>query len=324
MFSRITVSRNPASLVPREGIFHGLAAPWIRPLLMSGAVVFFSNFSGCAGQATNGVEGNRGDAPRRLSGVPGVMDSADDAFLSSTGGNASAGQASAFEGRWSLLLATVVGPNHPMQARATRDQIAAAYPALRSSFVRPQGKGSAVWFGRFERANDPDAVAAREMVRGLKQSNGQPVFARAFFSILPDDSPVRERDLRNLRRMYPGVEPLYSLQVACWGTFGTDEVSVEEVRRSAERYVSELRGAGHDAWYYHDPVTELSVVTIGVFDSRAYDGRSTLFSAEVETVMRDFPVHRVNGEDVMVEMTAGDPSTRIPQPCRLVIVPMMP
>ena len=40
--------------------------------------------------------------------------------------------------------------------------------------------------------------------------------------------------------------------------------------------------------------------------------------------MKEFPVHRVNGEEVMVEMTVGDPSTRIPQPCRLVLVPMLP
>ena len=218
----------------------------------------------------------------------------------------------------------MVGPNHPIQARATRDQIAAAYPALRGAFVRAQGKGSSVWFGRFESARDSDAVATREMVRGLKLPGGQPVFPRAFFSILPDDSPVRERDLRNLRRMYPGIDPLYSLQVACWGTFNSNELSVEEVRRSAEAYVNELRGRGHEAWYYHDPVTEKSVVTVGVFDSRAYDARSTLFSPEVEGLMDEFSVHRVNGEEVMVEMTVGDPSTRIPQPCRLVLVPILP
>ena len=99
---------------------------------------------------------------------------------------------------------------------------------------------------------------------------------------------------------------------------------MEEVRRSAEAYTNELRGRGHEAWYYHDPVTEKSVVTIGVFDSRAYDARSTLFSPEVEALMKEFPVHRVNGEEVMVEMTAGDPTTRIPQPCRLVVVPILP
>ena len=71
-------------------------------------------------------------------------------------------------------------------------------------------------------------------------------------------------------------------------------------------------------------MTELSVVTIGAFDSRAYDGRSTLFSPEVEAPMRDFPAHRVNGEEVEVELTPGDPTTRIPQPCRLVMVPALP
>ena len=324
MFSRISVSRNPVSPVSGGGIFHGLGVRVARTSLVFGVIGIFSILSACGEEAKDGDATIRGEAPRRLSGVPGVMDSGDDAFLSISGDDGSRAAASQPQGQWSLLLATMVGPNHPIQARATRDQIAATYPVLRGAFVRPQGKGSSVWFGRFESARDPDAVATREMVRGLKLPTGQQVFPRAFFSILPDDSPVRERDLRNLRRMYPGVDPLYSLQVACWGTFNSNELSVEDVRRSAEAYVNELRGRGHEAWYYHDPVTEKSVVTVGVFDSRAYDARSTLFSPEVEGLMGDFPVHRVNGEEVMVEMTAGDPSTRIPQPCRLVLVPILP
>ncbi len=323
MSEQNVVSRNPVGPVSAGRIFHGPQPKWLRAGLVIGVIGIFSILSAC-GEEANDDGAISGEAPRRLSGVPGVMDSADDAFLASSLEKSGGTPAAASQGRWSLLLATVVGPNHPIQARGVRDQIAARHPSLRAAFVRPQGKGSAVWFGRFEASSDSDAVATREMVRGLTQPNGQPAFPRAFFSILPDDSPVKERDLRNLRRMFPGVDPLYSLQVACWGTFGTDKVSVEDVRRSSEAYANELRAAGHDAWYYHDPVSELSVVTIGVFDSRAYDGRSTLFSPEVEGLMRDFPVHRVNGEDVMVEMTVGDPSTRIPQPCRLVIVPMLP
>ena len=291
---------------------------------MVGLIGIFAILSACGEEANDKDATIQGDAPRRLSGISGSMDSADDAFLSTDSAAASGETTAASQGQWSLLLATMVGPNHPIQARATRDQIASSYPVLRKAFVRAQGKGSSVWFGRFESASDSDAVATREMVRGLRLPNGQPVFPRAFFSILPDDSPVRERDLRNLRQMYPGVDPLYSLQVACWGTFNSNELSLEEVQRSAESYVNELRSRGHDAWYYHDPVTEKSVVTIGVFDSRAYDARSTLFSPEVEGLMRDFPVHRVNGEEVMVEMTVGDPTTRIPQPCRLVLVPILP
>ena len=321
MFTRNMVSRNQVSLVSGGGIFHGHGSRGVHVGVLVGLVGIFSILSACGEEADDRDATIRGEAPRRLSGVPGVMDSGDDAFLPMTTEGSSGASTSQPQGQWSLLLATMVGPSHPVQARATRDQIAATYPALRGAFVRAQGKGSSVWFGRFESAAGSDAVATREMVRGLKLPGGQPVFPRAFFSILPDDSPVREHDLRNLRQMYPGVDPLYSLQVACWGTFNSNQLTVEEVRRSAEAYVRELRGRGHEAWYYHDPVTEKSVVTIGAFDSRAYDARSTLFSPEVEGLMKDFPVHRVNGEEVMVEMTVGDPSTRIPQPCRLVLVP---
>ena len=196
------VSRNPVGLVSASRIFHGPRSKRLRSGLVIGVVGIFSILSACGEEASD--DGAiRGDAPRRLSGVPGVMDTADDAFLASSFQETRNTSSAASEGRWSLLLATVVGPNHPIQARGVRDQIASRHPSLRAAFVRPQGKGSAVWFGRFETSSDSDAVATREMVRGLTQPNGQPAFPRAFFSILPDDSPVKERDLRNLRRMFP-------------------------------------------------------------------------------------------------------------------------
>ena len=69
---------------------------------------------------------------------------------------------------------------------------------------------------------------------------------------------------------------------------------------------------------------ELSVVTVGVFDHRAYDSRSTLFSPEVEQLRREFPQHMINGEKAMVEMRPGDETSRVPQTCRLVSVPDLP
>lgn len=316
-----TVSRNCLGLDSGTSIFHGLNPRRAHRLLQVGVLTIFSILSACGEEATKNDAALRGQAPRRISGVQPLDDGADDVFLATTNADPESVQAS--DGRWSLLLMTVGGDSHPIQAIATRNQIASRYSTLRTAFVRPQGKGSAIWFGRFSSPSDPAAAAAREMVRGLVEE-GRRVFPQAFLSVLPDDSPIGERDLRNLRLMYPGVDPLYSLQVACWGTFGTDEISYEEVTRRAEAYTAELRNAGHDAWYYHDPLTELSVITIGVFDKRAYDGRSTLFSPEVEMLMQAFPIHRINGEEVMVEITAGDPTTRIPQSCRLVAVPELP
>ncbi len=315
------VSRNSIGLGSGTSKFRGPTGrrfTWLAPI---GLVTIFSILSACGEKAQDDSDAFGGEAPRRLSGVTPVGMSEERVFLQET--TAARGPAATPEGRWSLLLASVGGANHPIQAAATRNQIAARYPQLRNAFVRPQGKGSAIWFGRFSSPADPAAAQAREMVAVIVE-NGRRVFPKAFLSVLPDDSPIGERDLRNLRLMYPGVDPLYTLQVGCWGTFGSDRITFDEVRRRAESRVAELRRAGHDAWYYHDSLTEMSVITVGVFDRRAYDSRSTLFSPEVEMLMEQFPVHRINGEEVMVEIDPGDPSTQVPQGCRLVSVPELP
>lgn len=233
------------------------------------------------------------------------------------------GANSAPSGRWSVLLTTVGGDGHPMQAAAIREQIVRDFPVLRGAFVRPQGRGSAVWYGRFSSPGEKTAQSARSQVKALER-NGRPAFPQAFLAVLPDESPIGKFDIRQLRLMYPTVDPLYSLQVGCWGTFGGSQISFEEVKRQSERSVRDLRGRGFDAWYHHDEVTGSSVVTIGVFDKRSYDGRSTLYSPEVEALMRQFPIHKINGEEAMVEVVPGDASSRVPQTCRLVTVPRIP
>jgi hypothetical protein len=83
-----------------------------------------------------------------------------------------------------------------------------------------------------------------------------------------------------------------------------------------------LRAKGHDAWFHHDEDSETSVVTVGMFDRRAYDAQSTLFSAEVEDLMRQFPANLLNGEPLLVPVDASNPSGKTKaQPCRLVEVP---
>ena len=48
-----------------------------------------------------------------------------------------------------------------------------------------------------------------------------------------------------------------------------------------------------DAWVY-------GIVTIGIFDSTAYDARSTLFSPPVEKLFKQFPAMLVNGDELLV------------------------
>ncbi len=327
------VSRNPIQSRSRAAIFHGprpIRGGRIVVLAITSILSIFP--AACGAKDGKGDSAVRGEGPRRLTATAGLMDEGDEVFLdarteemaSQFGDKTAPGSVdAASRGRWSLMLVTVGGDAHPMQARSIREEIVRTFPELREIFIRSTSKGSAIWFGRFASAADPAAASARDRIKSM-QRNGRPAFPRAFLSVLPDDSPMGERDLRRLRMMYPRVDPLYTLQVACWGTFGTDEISWEEVRRAAEAKCAELGRRGFDAWYHHDSVTEMSVVTVGVFDSRAYDGRSTLFSPEVEALFKDFPVHLINGEEAAIELRPGDTSTRVPQQCRLVSVPEAP
>ncbi len=223
-------------------------------------------------------------------------------------------------GRWSVILGTSTGLGHEVEAARLLKTIQRDVPELGMAFMRSNEKGSTVWCGTFDAPDDPSAISTRTRIQSLK-SNGRTAFPRAFMGILPDQSPMGKFDLRRARLMNPKINPLYTLQVACWGTFGSNEISWNEVKRASEKYVMELRRKGLDAWYYHDRVTSLSVVTVGIFDRRAYNAQTTLFSPEVEMLKNDFPVHRINGDDAMVEIRPGDSTTRVPQECRLVAVP---
>lgn len=241
-------------------------------------------------------------------------------FQRSRSGGSGAGTAAELGGRWSIVLATTTGNSHDIQAQAIQRDMRSEFPMLSGAFIRSNDRGSTVWYGRFKSPDDPQLKATREELMALTR-NGQPVFRGLIASVLPNERPIGPADLRRARLMHPNVNPLYTLQVACWGTFDADAISWEEVRRQAEAYAAELRGKGYEAWYHHDDVSELSVVTIGVFDKRAYDSRSTLFSPEVEQLRREFPQHMINGEKAMVEMRPGDETSRVPQTCRLVSVP---
>ena len=225
--------------------------------------------------------------------------------------------------RWSLVLATVTGPSHQLQAQSICQDMKREFPQLQGAFVKSNNRGSTVWIGRFPGPKDPALLQTRKQLSALNR-NGQPVFRSMISSVLPDERAIGKMDLRQARLMYPKVNPLYTLQVACWGTFGGNQISWTEVQRKAEDYASVLRRQGHEAWYHHDDVSKLSVVTVGVFDRRAYNAQSTLFSPEVEMLRREFPQHMINGEKAMIEMQPGDSSSQVPQACRLVAVPELP
>ena len=257
---------------------------------------------GCAstGDASTPSRATRGDA--LLSAEDAALLGLDPALARGTRGS----------GRWSVLLGTFSDEDHRARAEAFRGEIGRQYPMLASAFLEARRGGTIVVYGRFPEPSDPAAQESLALVKGLGSDGARP-FPTAMLvrrSAGPDAGPPGPLDLRTLRAQFPRHRQLQSLQVGVWSTFGTREVTPEWVRRSAEQYARQLRGQGYEAWYYHDLDREASVVTIGRFGPDAYDSRSTLYSPEVERLMRVFPKMLVNGDEVLVPENPRNPTGR--------------
>ncbi len=232
----------------------------------------------------------------------------------------------AAKGRWSVILATFSDADHAAKAAAFRGQLVSQYPELREAMVRRVGKGSAIVIGRFEAPDDPAAQTELKRVKGIERNKQKPFAGVMLMRTTSDDAggPPKQWDLRSLRAKLPSVRPLFTLQVAAWSTFGEKGADYEGMRTAAERYCAELRKKGHEAWFLHDDDAETSIVSVGHFDRRAYDTKSTLFSPEVQDMMREFPANLVNGEPILIPIDPRNPKGKTkPQPCRLVEVPAL-
>jgi len=233
-------------------------------------------------------------------------------------------QAGEGRGRWSVMIATFTQPDHAERADAFRAQLVREYPELAQASVVRVGRGSAIAVGRFGAPGEKEAQAELKRVKAIERNGGRPFAGAMLLRASTDSLPgaVKPHDIRNLRARHPKMRNLQSLQVAAWSTFGEKGVDYAEMRRAAERYCAELRARGHEAWFHHDEDRETSVVTVGAFDERAYDARSTLFAPEVEDLMRKFPAHLTNGEPVLILSDPRNPrGPSRPQACRLVEVP---
>lgn len=227
------------------------------------------------------------------------------------------------QGRWSVLLGTFSGDDHEARADEFQSEVQRRYPIFGEVFIEPRRGGSMVVAGRFASTDDPAAQEALSLAKGITAGGGRP-FAAAMLvrrTTAADTTPPKPYDLRSLRARYPGRAEVYTLQIGLWGTFGTREIDPAEVRRRAELEVARLRAQGYEAWFHHDPDSELSTVTVGSFGADAYDPRSTLYAPEVERLMRAFPKHLINGEEVLVPTDQRRAGELRPQGPRLVEVP---
>jgi hypothetical protein len=225
---------------------------------------------------------------------------------------------------WTIVLGTYTGPNHEQAAANMIQSCISLDPRLAAARVHTSNKGSMVIYGTFDAPESPDAQEALEMIKSIERAN-RPVFARALLSrINPryERGDFRPNELMSVRAIYPDVDPLYTLQIAVWGDFGSGTMTLAEIRRRAEDQVRRLRAEGYDAYFHHDDDRKLSLVTIGLFDHRAIDPASSLYSPDVERLLRQFPEHLVNGEPLRIMIDPERPSagTRVQKP-QLVVVP---
>ncbi len=288
------------------------------------AIVAAALLAGCGAPRS----GDPGVAGRGASGAA-MDEGVDDLGLEApAGGRGPAVKGAAGGGRARPTTWTVVLATFPPDAQADApgrfaEQLRGLFPQLRDVWIHTGPEGAVVACGRYE---GPQSEAARrdlKMIKDLKVKNA-PAFPTAMLSRLNTgrEPALNPLALMSLRVRYPNLVPLYTLEVAVWGDFESNKLTVEEIHRQAEGYARTLRAQGVEAWFYHDDDKHLSSVTVGLFDHTAIDPRTGLLSAEVEALRERFPARLVNGEELREPMDGRNPrrGTRVQKPM-LVEVP---
>lgn len=182
-------------------------------------------------------------------------------------------------------------------------QLGAIAPQANGARVHTTAKGSMVVYGQYAGRDDPRAEADQERLKQVKYQ-GRTVFDRIILTRLDlrlTHGQLSPHDLLSARRLHPKVDPLYTLDVAIWianedSKAGRDRISHQEIKRRAEAHAAQLRNQGFDAYFYHDDANKRSIVTVGLFDRRAINSVSGLYSSEVTDLVKRFPARLANGE----------------------------
>ena len=166
----------------------------------------------------------------------------------------------------------------------------------------------------------------RSKVKAISPDGRVRPFGRAYLSRVQTGSAAGHSPfdlIAAAQRKMPNVHPLFTFQVAMWSDFDSKTMAQDELEQKAEAHCRTLRARGLESYVHHDRDKHTSVVTIGVFDSEAYDPRSTLFSPAVEKLFKQFPAMIVNGEELLLPPPKGAPAgaKASKQPCVLIEVP---
>ncbi len=219
-------------------------------------------------------------------------------------------QPSSNAGRWSIVLLSFTGEDHSQLAHAACVNIRGRYPSLAKAFTRERSSGSVVVVGHFSGPGDRAVKPLLDQVHAMVDGATRP-FARAMLTRLETskESAMGAFDLRRARQANPTARSLYSVEVAVWSDFGSNEISLETIRTNAESHAKRLRTQGLIAFFHHDDDRRMSIVTIGLFGPDAYNAQTMLYSSEVEAIKKKFPKLLVNGEELRRPIRTGSQET---------------
>jgi len=225
---------------------------------------------------------------------------------------------------WTVLLKTFTDASHRQAAETMRQQIPTVAPSLGDAFVHTTNDASMVAYGFYDEPTNDDAQAGLAAVKDAT-FRGRTVFPRAMLMPIQigEERAMSPYDLRTVRQQYPNIRDLYTLDIAVWGSFGSEEWTRQRIRETAEAFCMQLRAKGDEAYFYHNEAAGMSSVSIGVLDRRAYDASSQMLSSEVLALMRKFPYRLTNGEPLYILADPNRPETseRIPQQSVLSLIP---
>lgn len=223
-----------------------------------------------------------------------------------------------------LVLQTFQGDLDGQAASVWRTQLGLLVPPLEPHLgVHTDRKGAIVIYGHYDGWDDPAVAEDLASLRNLRV-NDKRIFGPIIrTTIQPQRKPenIHPHELLSLRLRYPKARTIYTLEIEIWGDFDSGMLSAAARRSHAETRVAELRAAGTPAFFHHDPISQLSTVTVGAFDEMALDAASGLPSTEVERWQRKFPHRLTNGEQLSLPIQGRSDLGAVPQRSRLVLVP---
>ena len=222
---------------------------------------------------------------------------------------------------YSIAVATFTGDSQMTAARSTLSMLVMQYPSIaRRLQIRERSRGTVITYGQYTGFDDPTAKQDIDMLRSIPTAQGSPLFRQILLSkFRPPRSQqvLHPHDLWTVRREFPMIVPIYTLEVAVWGDFDSGKFPRDRRRTAAQNYVSDLRAKGFDAYFYHNDDKELSSVTVGLFGFTAIDAETGFYSPEVEAVLARFPERLVNGQPILEYLNPNNPSlgTKVQRPC---------